>query len=161
MGQTKIYDMACTQHLGFSDMPTIYNISYPVGPNMPNLRDDVLLIQTLMKFSNFTSEWSCSIQTDGWFGEQTKRMIDAFEVYVRERHLLLSADGIFEPSSNDGYTPKGVIYKIIHLNRFAKQATAFGSKYHEIPTDPQTHPVLRQSLSMRKVESLRFVEEWR
>ncbi len=146
--------MACTQHLGFSDLPSIYNITYPVGPNLPNVRDDVLLIQTLMKFANSTSkgedhgsvEASCTIEIDGWFGEQTKRMIEAFEVCVREKHLWLTADGVFEPSSNDGYTPQGVIYKIIHLNRLAKQATPFGSKYNEIPTDPETHPMLRKSL---------------
>jgi hypothetical protein len=37
--------MACTQNLGFSDLPGIYNITFPVGPNMPNVRDDVLLVQ--------------------------------------------------------------------------------------------------------------------
>lgn len=150
--QTK--DMACTQHLGFSDLPTIYNITYPVGPNLPNVRDDVLLIQTLMKFANFTSkgedhgsvEASRTIEIDGWFGQQTKRMIEAFEVFVREKHLWLTADGVFEPSSNDGYTPQGVIYKIIHLNRFAKQATLCGTKFNEIPNGPDTHPMLRQSL---------------
>lgn len=136
--------MACTQHLGFSDLPTIYNITYPVGPNLPNVRDDVLLIQTLMKFANFTS--STAIEIDGFFDEQTRRMIEAFEVFVREKHLWLTADCVFEPSSNDGYTPQGVIYKIIHLNRFAKQATPWGLKYNEIPNDPDTHPMLRQSL---------------
>jgi len=45
--------MAQIMNLGMSDLPTIYNISYPVGPNMPNVRDDVLLIQTLMKLANF------------------------------------------------------------------------------------------------------------
>jgi hypothetical protein len=83
--------------LGFSDLPTIYNTTYPVGPNMPNVRDDVLLIQTLMKLANFTSksddhdsvEASSRIKVDGWFGEQTKRMIKAFEACVREKHLLL------------------------------------------------------------------------
>jgi hypothetical protein len=146
--------MACIQHLGFSDLPTIYNISYPVGPNMPNVRDDVLLIQTLMKLANFTTrsdednsvEASNSINVDGWFSEQTKRMIEAFEGCVREKHLLLAADGLFEPSSNNGYNSQGVIYKIIHLNRLAKQTAACGNKYNEIPTDPETDPVLRQSL---------------
>jgi len=142
--------MACIQYLGFSDLPSIYNITYPVGPNMPNVRDDVLLIQTLMKLANFTSngsdEASAPIQIDGCFGEQTKRMIETFEICVREQNLLLTADGVFEPSSNDGYTPQGVIYKIIHLNRLARQAAAFGSKYNDIATDPETHPKLRQAL---------------
>lgn len=145
--------MACTQKLGFSDLPSIYNITFPVGPNMPNVRDDVLLVQTLMKLANFSDgvghglfEASRSIKVDGWFGDQTKRMIEAFELHIRERHLLLIADGVFEPSSNDGYTAKGFIYKIIHLNRFAKQAASFGDEYNRIPTDAETHPILRQSL---------------
>ena len=83
---------------------------------------------------------------DGRFGEQTRRMIDAFELRVRERNLLLTANGVFDPSSNDGYTTHGAIYKIIHLNRFAKLATPSGSKYGEIATDPETHPRLRQAL---------------
>jgi hypothetical protein len=157
--------MACTQHLGFSDLPTIYNITYPVGPNMPNLRDDVLLIQTLMKFANFTSknevhssaQASRAIEINGWFDELTKRMIEDFEVFVREKHLLITADGVFRPSSNDGYTPQGVIYKIIHLNRFAKQTSSLGCKYNEIPIDPETDPLLRQSLStQRNPELLSF-----
>jgi hypothetical protein len=150
--------MACTQNLGFSDLPSIYNIAFPVGPNMPNVRDDVLLVQTLMKLANFTRndvghapvEASRSIQVDGLFGDQTKRMIEAFEVHIRERHLLLIADGVFEPSSNDGYTAKGFICKIIHLNRFAKQATPFGDAYNRIPTNQETHPILRHSLSTQR-----------
>lgn len=140
------------QNLGFSDLPSIYNITFPVGPNMPNSPDDVLLVQTLMKLANFTRngggpiEASHSIKLDGWFGDQTKRMIEAFEIHIREKHLLLIADGVIEPSSNDGYTAKGFIHKIIHLNRLAKQATSFGDEYNRIPTDPETHPMLRQSL---------------
>jgi hypothetical protein len=79
-------------------------------------------------------EASRSIKVDGWFGDQTKRMIEAFEVHIREKHLLLIADGVFEPSSNDGYIAEGFIYKIIHLNHFAKQATSFGDEYNRIPT---------------------------
>jgi len=146
--------MAWTQPLGFSDLPTIYNISLPVGPYMPNVRDDVLLVQTLLKLANFTSngkgkgpaEGSRSLKVDGWFGNQTKRMIEAFEARVREQHLLLIADGVLEPSSNDGYNNKGIIYKIIHLNRLAKDATLPGKDYHQIPTASETHPLLRQSL---------------
>lgn len=150
--------MACTQNLGFSDLPRIYNITFPVGPNMPNARDDVLLVQMLMKLANFTSngggpggsEPSSSIKVDGWFGDETRQMIEAFENYVRKQHLFLMADGLFEPSSEDGYTAKGSIHKIVHLNRFAKQGTAFGDEYNRIPTNPETDPLLRESLLMQR-----------
>src|SRR5689334_11821200 len=120
--------MAQILSLGMEDLPTIYNISYPVGPNMPNVRDDVLLVQTLMKMARFIRyagglgpvEASSQITVDGYFGKQTKRMIEAFETMVKDSHLFVIADGAFEPSSDDGYTGKGIIYKIIHLNRFAK-----------------------------------------
>jgi hypothetical protein len=151
--------MACTQYLGFSDLPNIYNTTFPVGPDMPNVRDDVLLVQTLMKLANFycsyergSVERSRCIDVDGWFGEQTRRMIEAFEIVVREKHLLLVADGVIEPSSDVGYTAQGLIYKIIHLNQFARQATRFGNEYDQIPTDPKTHPILRQSLLVKKGE---------
>ena len=155
--------MACTQSLGFSDLPNIYNVTFPVGPGKPNVRDDVLLVQTLMKLANFrcgyelhgsveSSRW---IDVDGWFGEQTQRMIGAFEILVREKHLLLVADGVLEPSSDVGYTDKGIIYKIIHLNQFARLATRLGDEYDQIPTDPKTHPILRQSL-LEQRQSHRF-----
>ena len=121
-----------------------------------------------MKLANFTRnvpghgpvESSRSIDVDGYFGKQTKRMIEAFEVYVREHRLMLIADGVFEPSSDDGYTGKGIIYKIIHLNRFAKGASPFGNEYNQLPTDPRTHPILRGSLLRRGVRQprLRSVE---
>ena len=155
--------MACTQYLGFSDLPNIYNLTFPVGPDRPNVRDDVLLVQTLMKLANFScgdkshnsAETSKSIEVDGRFGEQTKRMIEAFESVVREKHLLLVADGVIVPSSNDGYTTQGVVYKIIHLNQVARLATQFGHEYDQIPTDPKTHPILRQSLLVPRQKSQR------
>ena len=45
--------MARTVKMDFDDLPTIYNLNFPVGPNMPNVFDDVLLLQTLMKMANF------------------------------------------------------------------------------------------------------------
>ena len=151
--------------LGMDDLPTIYNISYPVGPNMPNVRDDVLLIQTLMKIANFIRyvpgmgpvESSSQITIDGYFGKQTKRMIEAFEKMVTDSHLLIIADGVFEPSSDDGYTGKGIIYKIIHLNRFAKNRSPFGNEYNQLPTNPETHPILRGSLASRGQRTARVV----
>jgi len=121
---------------------------------MPNVRDDVLLVQTLVKIANFScgheshdsAETSGSIEVDGRFGAQTKRMIEAFELFVREKKLMLVADGVIVPASNAGYTAQGVVYKIIHLNQVARLATQFGREYDQIPTDPKTHPLLRRSL---------------
>ena len=103
--------MARLMNLGMSDLPTIYNISYPVGPDMPNVRDEVLLIRALIKMANFVRylgpvEASSKITIDTYFGKQTKRMIEAFEKMVTDSHLMIIADGVFEPSSDDGDTGK-------------------------------------------------------
>ena len=161
--------MAYPQYLGFSDLPKIYNLTFPVGPDMPNVRDDVLLVQTLLKLANFTcsserdgsTERSLSIDVNGWFGEQTQRAIETFELCVREKHLLLVADGVIDPSSDVGYTTEGVIYKIIHLNRFARQATRLGNEYEQMPNDPKTHPFLRQSLLRQRQRQLHGRENGR
>jgi hypothetical protein len=144
--------MAFTRPIDLIGLPTIYNVHFPVGPSMPNQRDDVLLVQALMKLANFTRftpalgpvERSRDIAVDGIFGPQTKRMITAFEADRRSAGLLLVADGVVEPSSKDGFTAKGVLYKIVHLNRSAKNADEF--RYANLPFDPDTHPLLRGSL---------------
>ncbi len=146
--------MARTVKMDFADLPTIYNLSFPVGPNGPNVFDDVLLVQTLMKMANFTRfagglgpvEASSKIKVDGFFGPQTNRMIKAFEADRKAAGLLLVDDGVFEPSSADGFTGKGFLFKIIHLNRKAKNQSPFGNEYNALPFNPETHPILRNSL---------------
>jgi hypothetical protein len=144
--------MAFTMAIDLTDMPTVYNVTLPVGPNMPNQRADVMLVQTLMKLANFTRfspglgpvESSRSIAVDGIFGPQTKRMIKAFEADRRSAGLLLVDDGVVESSSKDGFTGRGVLFKIIHLNRSVKNADAF--RHANLPFDPETHPILRGAL---------------
>jgi len=146
--------MARTVKSPFADLPTIYNLSFAVGPNGPNNFDDVLLVQALMKMANFTRftgalgpvESSSKIKVDGIFGPQTRRMLKAFEADRKSAALLLVDDGVFEPSSPDGFTGKGVLFKIIHLNRKAKNQSPFGNEYNALPFLPETHPILRNSL---------------
>lgn len=146
--------MARTVPMDFGDLPTIYNLNFAVGPNGPNNFDDVLLVQTLMKMANFTRfsggsgpvESSSKIKVDGFFGPQTSRLIKAFEDDRKSAGLLLVADGILEPSTRDGFTGKGFLFKIIHLNRAAKNRSPFGNDYNALPFVPTTHPILRAKL---------------
>lgn len=146
--------MARTIKMDFADLPTIYNLSFPVGPGMPNQFDDVLLVQTLMKMANFVRfsggsgpvESSRQIKIDGFFGPQTQRLIKAFEADRKSARLLLADDGVFEPSRSDGFTGKGFLFKIVHLNRQAKNQSPFGNDYNALPFVPVTHPILRGSL---------------
>ena len=143
--------MAFTMALGMSDLPTVYNLTFAVGANLPNHRDDVLLVQRLIQLANFPLfsgglpvAGSSLIKVDGWFGPETKRMIEAFEADQKKRGKLLVADGFFEPSSKDGFTGKGVLYKIIHLNRAAKVRNP--SEYNFLPFDSVNDPILRGAL---------------
>jgi len=144
--------MAYTMHINLIGMPQIYNVSFPVGPKMANARDDVLLVQTLMKLANFTRstpswgpvERSRDIKVDGYFGPQTQRMIVAFEADQKLHRRLFIADGIVEPSPKDGYAKSGVLYKIVLMNR-AEMNESRGL-HPFLPFHSDTHPLLRQSL---------------
>jgi hypothetical protein len=85
------------------------------------------------------------MRVDGWFGEQTNRMIESFEISLWEQKLAFIANCALEPSSNNGYSTQGTIYKIIYLNRLARQSTLPGKKFDQSPLNPKTDPVPRQS----------------
>ncbi len=149
--------VAYTMKIGLTGMPQVYNLNFPVGERMPNVRDDVLLVQTLIKHAHYVRftpamgpvESSSSIAVDGYFGPQTKRMIAAFEADMKSFGKLLVADGIVEPAPSDGFTHSGVLYKIIHLNRAMKDREG-GLEF--LPFSSDTHPILRASLIKGAVE---------
>lgn len=145
--------MAYTMKLGFSDLPTIYNLTNAVGLGQVNRRDDVLLVQTLLKMAHamilsggVPSGSTSNITVDGYYGPETQRCINA---YQKEQaffyHKLISQDGIISPSAPDGYTPKGELYTIVHLNRSA--AVHDGSMYRSLPFSSDTPAELRNALA--------------
>jgi hypothetical protein len=74
------------------------------------------------------------MRVDGWVGEQIDRMIESFEISLREEQKwAYIANCVLEPSSNNGYSTQGTIYKIIILNRLARQSTLPGKKFDQIP----------------------------
>ena len=72
------------------------------------------------------------MRVDSWVGEQINRMIESFEISLREQDLAYIANCVLEPSSNNGYSTPGTIYKIINLNRLARQSTLPGKKFDQI-----------------------------
>lgn len=145
--------MAYTMKLGFSDLPTIYNLTNAVGLGQVNRRDDVMLVQTLLKMAHamilsggVPSGSTSTITVDGYYGPETRLCIDA---YQKEQaffyHKLITQDGIVSPSSPDGYTKKGHLYTIVHLNRSAKEREPWA--YKNLPFNEETPPELRNALA--------------
>jgi len=66
------------------------------------------------------------MRVDSWVGEQINRMIESFEISLPEQNLAYIANCVLEPSSNNGYSTQGTIYKIINLNRLARRSTLPG-----------------------------------
>ncbi len=145
--------MAYTMKLGFSDLPTIYNLTNAVGLGQVNRRDDVMLVQTLLKMAHamilvggLPSGSTSTITVDGYYGPETQMCINA---YQKEQafyyHKLISQDGVVSPSAPDGYTKSEHLYTIVHLNRSAAQHDR--PAYSWLPFDPGTPPELRSSLA--------------
>lgn len=145
--------MAYTMKLGFADLPTIYNLTNAVGRGQVNRRDDVLLVQKLLKMAHamilsggLPSGSTSTITVDGYYGPETQTCIDA---YQKEQafyyHKLISQDGTIHPSSSDGYTKSDQLYTIVHLNRSAAKRDRWA--YAAIPFSEDTPPELRGALA--------------
>lgn len=138
--------------MALGDMTQVYNVNFPVGHKMPNVRDDVMLVQTLMKMANYVRfsphgpvERSSKIAIDGFYGPQTERLIKAFEVHWRSKMRFIVSDGIVESAPRDGFTKTGILYKIIHMNRAAFEQADW--RHKNLPFDSETHPTLRPILA--------------
>lgn len=144
--------MAYTMVLGLPDLPTLYNLSAGVGYARANLRDDVMLVQVLLKMADapvFSGGVPVGgtgmITVDGYFGPETNSYIGFFERELEERHMVFQKGNNLDPASSDGFTKQGVQYLIVHLNRMAKQRLT--SEYDWLPFNDDTPPLLRRSLA--------------
>jgi hypothetical protein len=61
-------------------------------------------------------------------------------------HLVVSLGVACTPGPDPPEVGRFTIHKIIHLNRLARQSTLPGKKFDQIPLNPETDPILRQSL---------------
>lgn len=121
--------MAYTMKVNLTDMPFIYNVSDTVGPNMPNYKADVQLIQCLLKLVGYHTIGNdglprfpfFKLEPTGYLDRNTSDCMHAFEEFLKLKHIIFKSDANIHPSSKDGYTKGGFLYKIVHLNRAAKE----------------------------------------
>jgi hypothetical protein len=144
--------MAHTMRLDISDLPTIYNISSGVGPGRANGFEDTWVVQRLIKMANFSLfsggvpvSGSGSIKVDGIAGDETLRMIRAFQDDETRNRRLISRDGGVDPAAKEGFTGTGMLFTIVHLNRAAKKRDE--GAYVNIPFDPTTPATVRAQLA--------------
>ena len=146
-----------------SDMNQIYMIDSGVGPGRANRRDDVMLVQLLLKKAGVNSVTPdglpflhhSRLKIDGIFGPQTARFIEGFEssgaLTRRLGQMQVVSDGGFDPLQPNGSVRSGASgfwYKIFAVNVLAKQNLG-DDRYDHLINDPQTPPLLRGTLQNR------------
>jgi hypothetical protein len=121
----------------------LYNVTMAVGPNAANRRDDVMLVQYMLKriyerpkYSNFTlSPQQGTMIVDGLFGPTTARWIRHFQTDVRIAGGNILVDGRIDSDTESGIsTISETEYTIAFINY------AFRSHYPEIHAKMPTHP---------------------
>lgn len=128
-------------------------------PYGPNKRDDVMLVQYLLKRvyqqghrvqpplnqTNGTAQ----LKVDGLYGPKTQRAITDFQLEMRRKGQSIATDGCVDPERGDSTTSSisKTGYTISWLNQY------FWSLYPElaqnIALDPECPPELKQSLSQK------------
>lgn len=136
----------------------VYTVEKAVGPGCPNIRDDVLLVQLLLRGimddvpgrpnSGFKPPGEKPIQIDGRFGPQTKAYLKFYEAEENRRNAdnPVVADGKIDPITPGQQfgSISGRGYKILTLNN---QYQARKPTIHEnIARDPLFPPELFNSL---------------
>ncbi len=144
--------MAYTMKIELTDMPFIYNVSDTVGPNMPNYKADVQLVQSLLKMVGYHTVGGDGmprfpffmLKPTGYLDRNTVDCMNAFEEFLKIKHKIFQSDANIHPSSKDGFTKGGFQYKIVHLNRAAKENQA--NDFRMLPFNSDTPAELKRGI---------------
>jgi hypothetical protein len=103
------------------ELPLFYNVDRAVGPGCPNSRDDVLLVQYLMKavFDNMPEKRppGAQLRVDGVAGEITFRYIQRVQELAKSRGVATqTVDGRVDKAIGSGTGARtGSTYTILNL----------------------------------------------
>ena len=141
-------------------MSEIYTIDSGVGRGRANRRDDVMLVQLLLKKADAISISAglpglheSNLKVDGICGPTTLKFIEGFGF----TGTLTRGLGQMNVANDDGFDPlpanrsvkssNGLWYKIFAVNVRAKQNMESRTpNYNSLIDDPQTPPLLRAAL---------------
>lgn len=140
-----------TKIIGDQFLSFIYNVSQPVGPGKPNLPDDVMLLQFLLRttlprqqpsrirspFPPLNGIWDLAT---GFWTYETQFLLD------RNLKGRATIDGVASPvrEGTNGTYGGGKIWTIMALNRSLK--TNFPGIFDGLPDHPDLSPSLRVSI---------------
>lgn len=135
----------------------LYNINHAVGPNKPNVLEDVMLVQFLIKqaFGNDFRPVSVFVRgkaTDltplminGRYDANTQGHIDVFQhSFAREKGYHLSNDGIVDPIPPQLTRVPARRYTMGALNDLAEFHLT--SRFNTLSSDPEVPGPLREAL---------------
>jgi hypothetical protein len=113
--------MAKIEDIGGSDQ---INLTASVGRNGTNLRDDVIAVQALLKYSLEGQRGWENVrfpEPTGALDEQTKGLIRSFQRYLRRYHPSAAVDGRLDPAKGQFTRGKKVMWTILALNTQAME----------------------------------------
>jgi hypothetical protein len=146
------FTMKLTTPLGsLGRLNYIYNVSCGVGPNLPNLREDVELVQILLNHAGIGLTLSSGVPVgylniNGYLDEHTRYSLQRLEKTLRMHHKVFKSDLHIHPSSHDGYTKSGEQYKIVHLNRMVQDSDDTGNRHRNLPYAAEIPAALKGAL---------------
>jgi len=151
-----------------------FNIDFPIGPGRINNRDDVMLVQKLLRFVYVETDHARNlgfamprgtpdIGVDGKFGPITSKYILHFKQHVRSTGFPVFLDAVVLPFGPDDKQTSAVtktFYTMRLLLTSAQNADdkAPTRKLDRLAADPDIPAELRDSLRVIKPQADGFVE---
>ena len=151
-----------------------YNIDFPIGPGRINNKDDVALVQKLLRYIYVETDHARNkgfavprgtpdIGVDGKFGPTTSKYILHFKQHARALGFSVFFDAVILPFGPDEFQKSAVTKTTFTMRLLLTSAQnaddeAQGRKLDRLAFDPGTPAELRDSLQVIKPQADGFVE---
>lgn len=97
-------------------MPVFYNVEKAVGVSSPNEREDVRMVQYMIK--SLYREAAADLVVDGWIGPTTVKWIHNFQTKVKSLGGSIAVDSRVDRALGAQSSVSKTTYTIVHLNVF-------------------------------------------
>ncbi len=104
---------------GDPKMPVFYNVEKAVGNSSPNEREDVRMVQYMIK--NLYRQAASDLVVDGWIGPITVQWIRKFQTKVKSLGGAILVDSRVDRALGSQGSVSKTPYTILYLNAYLKQ----------------------------------------